>query len=469
MAESSSSGVIVDRLRTDLSTLAPGARLPSTRVLVDRHRVSPVTVSRALAELSAEGLVITRPGAGTFKAEPPPHSAPVDHSWQTAVLADHEVSIRGLSFGVPEHDESLISLSTGYLHPALMPVRALAAAGARAARRPGVWNLPPESGLIGLRTWVARAFGAAVDPRDVTITPGGQGALSSVLRAIVPAGEPMLVESPTYMGAIAVLRAAGIRPVPVPIDADGIVPELLSAAFERTHARAVLVQPTYQNPTGAVLAPERRAEVLRIARDAGAFIVEDDYARWLGHTDHVPPPLLHDDTEGRVIHVSAVTKVTSSNLRIGAVIARGPVIERVRALRLVTDLLVPRLVQETALEFVSGPGWTRHLNWLHGELAARCAQFSADVATLLPGVHVARRPRGGLHLWGRLPDHVDDVWAVDEARRAGVAVLPGRPFFPAEPAAPYLRLTFSAAASQADLRTGLERLAAAVPALSDAA
>jgi DNA-binding transcriptional MocR family regulator len=469
MPESSSSGTLVDRLRTELGGLAPGARLPSTRALVDRHRVSPVTVTRALSELSAEGLVITRPGAGTFKAPPPPRSAPVDYSWQSAVLADRTISIRGMSFGVPEHDDSLISLSTGYLHPALMPVRALATAGARAARRPGVWNLPPESGLVALRTWVARAFGASVEPRDVTITPGGQGALSAVLRAVAPAGEAMLVESPTYMGALAVLGAAGIRPVPVPTDADGIVPELLAAAFERTRARAVLIQPTYQNPTGAVLAPERRGEVLRIAEQAGAFIVEDDYARWLGHSDHVPPPLLHDDTEGRVIHLSAVTKVTSSNLRIGAVIARGPVIERVRALRLVTDLLVPRLVQETALEFVSSPGWTRHLNWLHDELATRCALFSADVARILPSVHVARRPRGGLHLWGRLPDHVDDVAAADAARRAAVAVLPGRPFFPAEPPAPYLRLTFSAAANQTDLRTGLERLAAAVPALSDAA
>jgi DNA-binding transcriptional MocR family regulator len=469
MAESNSSDALVDRLRSELGALAPGARLPSTRALIDRDRVSPVTVSRALAELSAEGLVVTRPGAGTFKAEPPPRTGPVDYSWQTAVLADREISIRSLSFGVPEDDESVISLSTGYLHPALMPIRALASAGARAARRPGVWNLPPESGLIGLRTWVARAFGASVQPRDVTITPGGQGALSSVLRAIVPAGEPMLVESPTYIGAIAVLRAAGIRPVPVPTDADGIIPELLASAFERTRARAVLIQPTYQNPTGAVLAHERRGEVLRIAQEAGAFIVEDDYARWLGHSDHVPPPLLHDDTEGRVIHLSAVTKATSSNLRIGAVIARGPVIERVRALRLVTDLLVPRLVQETALEFVSGPGWTRHLNWLRDELADRCARFAADVATLLPAVHVALRPSGGLHLWGRLPDHVDDVAAADAARRAGVAVLPGRPFFPAEPTAPHLRLTFSAAANQTDLHTGLERLASAVPALSDAA
>jgi len=469
MIQSSSSGALVDELRSQIDALAPGARLPSTRALVDRHRVSPVTVSRALAELSAEGLVITRPGAGTFKAEPPPPTEPVDHSWQTAILADRAISIRNLSFGVPEDDDSVISLATGYMHPALMPVRALAAAGARAARRPSVWNLPPASGLIGLRTWVARAFGASVEPRDVTITPGGQGALSSVLRAIVPAGEPMLVESPTYLGALAVLRAAGIRPVPVPIDGDGVVPELLAAAFERTRARAVLLQPTYHNPTGTVLAPERRTEVLRIAEEAGAFIVEDDYARWIGHSDHVPPPLLHDDVSGRVIHISAVTKATSSNLRIGAVIARGPVIERVRALRLVTDLLVPRLVQETALEFVSSPAWTRHLRWLHEELAARCALFAGDLAALLPAVHLARRPRGGLHLWARLPAQVDDVQAAEAARRAGVAVLPGRPFFPAEPTAPHLRLTFSAAATRSDLRIGLERLAAAVPALTGAA
>lgn len=470
-------GALAERLRDEIDRLAPGDRLPSTRALVDAHRVSPVTVSRALAALGAEGLLITRPGAGTFKAQPVPHSALVDYSWQTVALAERTISAEGISTMMAgrDPDDGGIALNVGYLHASMMPVRQLAAAAARAARLPDVWEAAPTSGLSGLRTWIARSVGAAIDERDVTVTPGGQAAISAVLRALVPAGEPLLVESPTYPGATAVARAAGIRPVPVPTDEHGVVPELLAETLARTRAKALLVQPTYQNPTGVVLAPERRADVLAAAAAAGAFVVEDDYARWLGHSPsgsrggpRVPAPLISDDADGRVIYVCSLTKVTSPSLRVGAIIARGPVIERVRALRIVDDLFVPRPTQETALELVSRPGWQRHLDALGGALARRCEAFVAGVAVHLPAVTLTSRPSGGLHLWVRLPEGVDDVAAARAAWEGGVTVMPGRPFFPAEPPAPHLRLTFSAAARESDLDAGLRRLSAAVPALAGA-
>lgn len=473
MSESSSIATLAEGLRADLARLAPGERLPSTRRLVETHRVSPVTVSRALAELAAEGLVVTRPGAGTFRAPPRPAPPVVDLGWQTVALADREIDTRGLSTAADRTgDERTISLSTGYLHPSLMPVRALTTAADRAIRRPGVWEAGSTSGLSGLRNWFARTAGSSVDARDVTITSGGQATLSTVLRALVPAGEALVVESPTYPGSLAVARAAGIRPVPVPTDEGGMIPSLLADALARTRARALLLQPTYQNPTGAVLAAQRRDEVLAAARDAGAFVVEDDYARWLGHATpgsrgpaRPAPPLLHSDPDGRVVHISSLTKVTSPTLRIAAVIARGPVVERLRALRLVDEMFVPRPLQETALQLVSRPAWDRHLAFLGEQLALRCAAFVRGVATHLPGVTLTARPIGGLHVWVRLPDSVDDVATAEAARWAGVTVLPGRPFFPAEPPAPHLRLTYSAAADVAELDAGLQRLAAAAPAL----
>ena len=469
MPESSSLEQLATALRTAVTRLGPGERLPSTRALVDTHRVSPVTVSRAIGALAAEGLVVTRPGAGTFRAEPVAPAAPVDYGWQTAVLTDREIDTRGLSSAEPIADDTVISLSTGYLHSSLMPLRALGAAAGRAARRPGVWERPTPTGVLGLRTWLARSAGAGVDARDVTVTTGGQSAMATVVRAIVAPGETLLVESPSYPGAIAAARAAGIRTVPVPTDGDGVIPEQLADAFGRTRARAVFLQPTYANPAGAVLAPQRRREVLAAARAAGAFIIEDDWARWLGHDDRTPPPLLHDDDDGRVVYLCSLTKKTSQDLRIGAMIARGPVIERLRALRMVDELYVSRIMQETALELVTHPGWDRHLSSLRQSLARRAAATVAGVRTHLPAATLVARPRGGLHAWLRLPEGLDDLSIVQDARRGGVTVMPGRPFFSAEPSAPHLRLTYAAAADEADLDTGLRRLAAAVPALSRAA
>lgn len=125
---------------------------------------------------------------------------------------------------------------------------------------------------------------------------------------------------------LAIARAAGLRPVPVPVDRDGVRPELLAQAFKATGARLFVCQPLFQNPTGAVLGADRRPEVLRIAREAGAFIVEDDFVRRLVHEDAgpLPRPLASDDPDGVVVHVCSLTKATSPSLRIGCLAARGP-------------------------------------------------------------------------------------------------------------------------------------------------
>jgi DNA-binding transcriptional MocR family regulator len=450
-------------LRECARSMRPGERLPSTRELTARYGVSPVTLSRALAALAAEGLLITRPGSGTYVAErarPAPESP--DLSWQTLALGDRTVDATSVAFLLQTEPAGAVSLAGGYPHPALLPNRALGAALARAGRRPDASERPPPAGIPALRAWFARSLGAAVAPDDVLITGGAQAALSAAFRAIVPSGAPVLLESPTYIGAIAVARAARLRTVPVPTDEHGVQPDLLAAAFAATGARLFYCQPTFHNPTGTVLANQRRAQVLAAAREAGAFVIEDDFARWLSHERPAPPPLLTDDTDGRVVHIASLTKATSPNLRVGALIARGPVAERLRALRLVDDFFVPRLLQEAALELVSAPAWRAHLTRLAAALAERRAALLAALAEQLPDATVSRSPAGGLHLWVRLPDQVDDLTLAAQARAAGVLVSPGRPYFSAEPPAAYLRLSFAAVRDAGELRQGVHRLATAL-------
>jgi DNA-binding transcriptional MocR family regulator len=364
-------------------------------------------------------------------------------------------------------EEGVLSLGTGYLHASLQPTRALAAAFAHAARLPEVWDRPPAAGLRGLRAWFAASAAPGIDAHDVIVTPGGQGAISAAFRALVPAGAPLLIESPTYQGAIAIARMAGIRHIPVPTDAEGIIPDLLAEAFARTGAQALYIQPTYQNPTGVVLSPSRRSAVLAAASAAGAFVIEDDYARWLSFGRRAPSPLLLDDQEGRVVYITSLTKVTSPNLRIGALIARGPVADRLRSIRIVDDMFVPRTGQEAALELVSGNAWNRHLHDLARALGQRSHALANAVARLMPASRLVSVPQGGIHLWVAIPENLDDAEVALAARRNGVIVMPGRSFFPAEEAGSHLRLTFTGVPSEADLEEGVKRLVAAVPELAD--
>ncbi|WP_200428314.1 PLP-dependent aminotransferase family protein [Streptomyces sp. NE5-10] len=472
MHERSSVAELARTLKAELDRYSPGGKLPSSRALVERHRVSPVTVTRALAQLAAEGLVVTRPGAGAFRAETPAPTATGDTSWQELALSadaatelvPRAVDASGVLVTLAAPPPGVVEFNGGYLHPALQPERALSAALARAGRRPGAWGRPPTDGLTELREWFAREIGGGVTGAEVLITAGGQSALTTALRALAAPGTPVLVESPTYPGMLAVARAAGLRPVPVPTDADGIRPDLLEAAFRATGARVLVCQPLFQNPTGALLPPDRRREVVRIARAAGAFVVEDDFARRLVHEDAgpLPAPLAADDPDGVVVHVCSLTKITSASLRVGALAARGPVLERLRAIQVVDSFFVPRPLQEAALELVGAPAWSRHLRTVSQELRARRDTLAATVALRLPELALPQLPSGGHHLWLRLPDALPEPALLAAALRAGVAVAPGRPYFCAEPPAGHIRLSFAGVAGPTEIAEGVRRLRTAV-------
>jgi DNA-binding transcriptional MocR family regulator len=299
-----------------------------------------------------------------------------------------------------------------------------------------------------------------VDPADVLVVPGGQAGLSTALRALLPPGAQVVVESPTYLGLLTLARSARLRPVPVPSDADGLRPDLLAEALARSGARLVCCQPTFTNPTGALWPPQRRREVLEVVRSAGAFLLEDDFARLLPMTAEPPPPLVRDDPDGHVVYLTSLSKPAAPSLRIGALVARGPVAARLRARRAVDDFFVSAPLQEAAVELVTSGAWRRHLARLRLALTARRdALVGALAAADLPA-RVTRIPHGGLHLWLRLADGVDDRELARRCARRGLLIGPGTPYHASEPPAPFLRLTFAGEPE--------DRLAAGVRLLAEA-
>jgi DNA-binding transcriptional MocR family regulator len=464
----SSAHTLTLTLRSRAEAMPPGTRFASTREIAVDFHVSPVTVSRALATLSAEGVIRTRPGSGTFVADRAPIAgeARLDTSWQTVALGDRAIDARALQVYLEVNPRGALSLAGGYLHHSLMPVRALSIAAQRAVRRAETWEGPDARGIPELRAWFASHHGAGFGAADVIVCNGGQSAISATFRSVIGATGTVLVEAPTYPGALAVARAAGIGVVPVPMDGDGVSPELLSKAFATTGSRAVYLQPTHHNPTGTVMPAARRREVLEVAARAGAFVIEDDWARWLGYERTNPPTLMSMDREGRVVYISSLTKPASPSLRLGALVARGPVADRLRSIRIVDDLFVNRLTQETALELVESSGWSKHLGEVARALRERRQVVVEALAEFAPGLAVTVLPRGGMHLWVTLPKGLDDVAVAETARRHGVLVGAGRSFFATEPPASFVRVSFGCAAGHEELREAVRRLGVAVASLA---
>ncbi len=460
-------------LGAEIAGLAAGARVPSQRELVNRFGASATTVAHALSLLAQRGLVEARPGAGTYRTNSYPSAVSGDTSWQEAALdiTEHlaggpqrRFESRFLTNALATSGPEVVDLNGGYLHPHLQPLTLLTAGLSRAARRSEAWERPPAGGIPELRDWFSAEIGGGLTRHDIALTGGGQNALATVLRALAQPGDPVIIESPTYPGTIAAGHAAGLRLVPVPLDEHGMQPDALDEALSKASARVIVLQPLFHNPTGATMTTARQAEILEIARRHRAFVVEDDFARYLAHRDAglLPPPMIANDPHGSVVHIRSLTKVASPSLRVAGVAARGPVMARLRAAFVIDTMMVPAPLQLTALEIVTGPGWRRALSTLGAELARRRDAAVRAVITGFGPQSLAITPRGGYHLWVALPTHEDADRNSEAGLAAGVSLTPGSNYYPSGPGLPHLRLSYVAAPSATDVVTGIQRLARAL-------
>lgn len=428
--------------------------------------VSPTTVRLAVAELVREGRVETVSGSGTFIAHRPDTRASLasrgDRSWQTVALGPHHTDVDLLSEVLdPLRSHSgidTIDLAGGYPDVSLQPTSLVARSMAATGRRPGTFDRAPVEGIGPLRDWFGERVGPGRD-RDVLITPGGQAALLLVFRSLGLPGDTVLMESPTYVGAIAAARAAGLTPVPVPVDRAGLLPDELAEAARRTGATLAYLQPRFHNPTGITLAGERRAGVMALADARGLVLVEDDWLIDLDDPVTARPPLAADDPDGHVIHVHSLTKSVAPGLRIAGVSAVGAVARRLRSGRAVEDFFVSPILQEIALEVVTSPSWPRHLRRLGSLLAHRQAVLRAALSRA--GGWSGEQTGGPLHLWLEPPPGVDPDELRSAALRHGVLIVSGTQWHAGDPPAPRVRIS-NAAGPPAAIDEGVRRLAAAV-------
>jgi DNA-binding transcriptional MocR family regulator len=443
-----SSARIVAALRERIDRSPPGTRLPSTRELVAEFAAGPVTVQKALRTLASQGLLESRPGVGTF-VRAVRTARPRDYRWQTAALGAPPARVPRLPTALKTAPNDVIALHSGYPDRELLPERLVRAAFTRAARGDAAMSRPPAAGLPELQHWFAAELGETAPagvtppaPSDVIVVPGSQTGLCSLFRVLVGPGRPLLVESPTFWGAIVAAAREHVDLVPIPVGPDGPDPEVLAEAFERTGARAFYAQPNFANPTGVRWTTGLAEQILEVVRAHGAFLIEDDWAHEFGIGADAAPVAARDDG-GHVVYVRSLTKSVSTAVRVAAVIARGPARDRILADAQAESMYVSGLLQAVAVDVVTQPGWRTHLRGLRHQLAARRDLMVQSLREHAPLAHLEAIPQGGLNLWARLPDATDLPALARACEDAGVLVVPGDEWFPAEPTGAYLRLNYS--------------------------
>jgi DNA-binding transcriptional MocR family regulator len=452
----------------DDGRLAPGERLPPTRELARLADVNPLTAARVYKRLRELGYLSATVGRGTFvRSLPPFASDELDDDWQAVALPSGKPSVRERVIqeamrGVARPD--MVSLGVGL--PALesLPVAELAAAaaatfaelGAGALAYTDVEGAPELRDRLGQ---IGQQQGYAADGEEIVVTTGARQAIDLVARAVVRPDDVVCIESPTYVGILSSFEATGARVIGIPSDADGFDLDALERVLARYPVKLVALQPACHNPTGRHLSVERRERLLALARERSFFVLEDGvYARLTFDGD--PPAPLRGRAPGHVIYVDSLSKTVGGGLRIGWAAARGPVFNRLVALKLATDLNTSPLDQRIAARYLSTHGHERLLADARVRYRVRAAALRAALERHLAGEYEASEPLGGNNLWLTLKRRVDERALYAEALRQGVSFTPGHSVLAEESQRASMRLTFSLA-DEEELDEGIRRLAVA--------
>jgi len=365
----------------------------------------------------------------------------------------------------------LISFAGGLPAPEVFPVAEIAASSARVLRDHGARALQygPTEGYLPLRRMIARhtdRYGIQISPDNVLITSGSQQALDLIGKLFINPGDRVLVESPTYLGALQAWNAYGAEYVPVPVDDNGMVPEALEAAM-RSGPKFIYVLPNFQNPSGVTLSLERRRRLVELAERYGVPIVEDDpYGQLRYEDEHLPPVVVLDDArsaarngtyQGNVIYLSTFSKILAPGLRLAWVIAPPQVIDKLVTAKQGMDLHTAIFNQMVVHDAASGGFLDRHIVTIRRTYKERRDVMLAALAEHAPPGVTWTRPQGGLFLWMTLPAHVCSQEVFRAAVEHDVAFVPGAPFHPCGGGHNTMRLNFSYADPER-IREGIARL-----------
>lgn len=427
--------------------LHPGDRIPPSRELAHRLGVHRTTVANAYAELEAEGLIRGHVGRGTFicgddaasNGKRAPDAAPAPGVNGNGVrwegLFAEERSEETLDRLLPSGARNTISFTVACPPEEYFPLDDFRRCSAAALRGQGrrVLQLGTTDGypplLEALVGWL-RGEGMVGEHDRVLVTGGCQQGLDLLARVFLRPGDTVLLENPTYAGALAALTGRHVRAVGVPVRPErGIDPEALGYALEQNRVKLIILMPDFQNPTGTTLPAADRRRVLELAERYRVPIVEDHIYARLRLRGQPLPSLKALDRSGLVIQVDSFSKLSFPGLRVGWCIAPAAVAERLRLVKQATDLHTSQLAQAAMAEFIRRGYLERHVARMRRVYARRLEAAEDALERYMPPGAGWASPEGGMSVWVTLPPGLDAVELLVRSRERGVVFAPGRAFF----------------------------------------
>jgi len=317
----------------------------------------------------------------------------------------------------------------------------------------------PTEGFMLLREWIAQHHsersGVAISAEQVLVTTGSQQGLDLLAKVLIDPGSTVLVETPTYLGALQAFSLAEPQYRSVRSDDAGLVPEALSAEPCEA-ARFLYCLPNFQNPSGRRLPLERRRQLIEIADRAGLLVIEDDPYGELYYEGAPLASLLSMNPSG-VVYLGSFSKVLAPGLRVGYVIAPPDLHRKLVQAKQAADLHTPSFTQRIVHNVIKNGFLDEHLPRIRTLYATQCRAMLEALQRHFPAGVQWNRPEGGMFIWVQLPEHIDSAELLQAAIEQHVAFVPGAPFYANEPQPNTLRLSF-VTVPPAKIEAGIARL-----------
>jgi 2-aminoadipate transaminase len=338
----------------------------------------------------------------------------------------------------------IISFAGGLPSPATFPVDVMKAAYDKVLTDAGKQALQygPTDGYAPLREWIANSLsteGTKILPEQILMVSGSQQALDLLGKVLVDEGSPVLVETPSYLGALQAFSVYRPEFRSVATDDDGLVPSSIAGLADG--ARLLYSLPNFQNPTGRSLSLARRQELVETCARLGLPLIEDDPYGALSYKGEPMPRMVSMNPDG-VIYMGSFSKVLTPGIRLGYVCAPLPLVRRLELAKQAADLHTAQLTQMVVHEVVKDGFLDRHIPTIRTLYANQCQVMLDALDEHFPDSVTWTRPEGGMFIWVKLPQQIDATKLLEQALAARVAFVPGAPFYANEPATNTLRLSF---------------------------
>ena len=338
----------------------------------------------------------------------------------------------------------IISFAGGLPSPATFPVERMKEAYDRVLTETGKVALQygPTDGYGPLKEWIAGSLsteGTTILPEQILMVSGSQQALDLIGKVLIDEGSRVLVETPSYLGALQAFSVYRPEFGSVATDDHGLVPASVEPVAKG--ARLLYSLPNFQNPTGRSLSIERRLELVQTCARLGLPLIEDDPYGALSYKGEPMPRMLNMNPDG-VIYMGSFSKVLTPGIRLGYVCAPLPLVRRLELAKQAADLHTAQLTQMVVHEVVKDGFLAEHIPTIRTLYANQCQAMLDAMEEQFPAGVTWTRPEGGMFIWVELPKQIDATKLLDQAIAARVAFVPGAPFYANNPDTHTLRLSF---------------------------